>query len=63
MKAVLATNNKHKIKELSEVLEGFFDEILTIGQLEIDADVEETGASFKENAFIKAERRPKTMPA
>lgn len=55
MKAVLATNNKHKIKELSEVLKGFFDEIVTIGQLGIDADIEETGASFKENAFIKAD--------
>lgn len=60
MKAVLATNNKHKIKELSEVLEGFFDEILTIGQLGIDVDIDETGASFKENAFIKAEYICKT---
>ena len=55
MKIVLATNNKHKIKELSEVLEGYFDEVLTIGQLGISADIEETGSTFKENAYIKAD--------
>ena len=55
MKVVLATNNKHKVKELTEVLSGYFDEVVTIGQLGLSADIEETGSTFKENALIKAE--------
>ncbi|MBE0496964.1 MAG: RdgB/HAM1 family non-canonical purine NTP pyrophosphatase [Campylobacterales bacterium] len=52
MKIVLATSNKGKIREIKAFLEGFdvvgFDELMT------PFDIDETGATFKENALIKA---------
>lgn len=54
MKIALATNNKHKLQEIKAILSGCFDEILSLGDLGIDIEIEETGATLKENALIKA---------
>lgn len=49
---VLATNNPHKADELKAMLPEY--EIVTMSEIGIDLDVEETGATFEENATIKA---------
>ena len=54
MKLALATNNQHKIEEIRTILGGEFDALLSLGELGIDVDVEETGTTLQENALIKA---------
>ncbi|MDE7079997.1 MAG: RdgB/HAM1 family non-canonical purine NTP pyrophosphatase [Clostridia bacterium] len=54
MKAVLASNNKHKLIEIKTMLEGKFEDILTLKDLNIDIEIEENGSTFEENAYIKA---------
>lgn len=49
---ILATGNKGKLAEFRTMLDGC--EVLSPRELNIDADVEETGATFYENALIKA---------
>lgn len=54
MKIAIATNNRNKLKEIRAVLGGFFDEMLSLGDLGIDVEIEETGTTLTENALIKA---------
>lgn len=54
MKAVLASNNKHKLVEIKTMLEGKFDDILTLKDLNIQVEIEENGITFEQNAYIKA---------
>lgn len=65
MKAVLASNNKHKLVEIKTMLEGKFEDILTLKDLNIDIEIEENGSTFEENAYIKASTIAKMtgMPA
>ena len=51
-KIVLASNNKHKVKEFKEMLGNV--EILTLESIGFTEDIEETGKTFEENALIKA---------
>ena len=51
-KVVLASNNKHKIKEFNEILKGI--ELLTLNDIGYNREIEETGETFLENALIKA---------
>ena len=55
MKLILATGNKGKLREFKEILEPLGYEILSQGELGLDLDVEETGETFEENAFLKAD--------
>ena len=55
MKVVLASKNKHKLIEISKITEKFGIELILQSELGIDLDVEETGTTFEENSFIKAE--------
>jgi XTP/dITP diphosphohydrolase len=55
MKLVLATNNRHKIAEITSILEGLDVEIVTKDAYDDFPDVEETGATLEENAVLKAE--------
>ena len=50
---VFATANKGKLREAAEILGPGF-EVLSPADLGIDGDVEENGASLKENSLIKA---------
>lgn len=51
---VFATHNKNKVREVGEILgESAFD-IVSLDELGIEDDAEETGATFEENALIKA---------
>ncbi|MCK4404103.1 MAG: XTP/dITP diphosphatase [candidate division Zixibacteria bacterium] len=54
MKIVLATNNKHKIREIKNILADLSVEILTLEDFTGFPKVEETGKTFEENAIIKA---------
>ena len=53
-KLLLATNNRGKVRELTVLLDGIPFEITTPLNEGIVLDVEETGATFEENAAIKA---------
>ena len=55
MKVVLASKNPHKLVEISQITEKFGMELVLESQLGIDIDVEETGSTFEENSFLKAE--------
>ena len=55
MKVVLASKNKHKLVEISEITKKFGIELVLQSDLGIDIDVEETGTTFEEKSFIKAE--------
>jgi XTP/dITP diphosphohydrolase len=54
MKLVLATNNRHKIAEMSAVLSGLDVDIVTKDSFPDFPDVEETGSTLEENAKLKA---------
>ena len=55
MKVVLARKNKHKLVEISKITEQFGMELILQSELGVDIDVEETGTTFEENSFLKAE--------
>ena len=55
MKVVLASKNKHKLVEISQITEKFGMELVLESDLGVDIDVEETGSTFEENSFLKAE--------
>lgn len=55
MKFVVATNNKKKLLELSRILIPLGIDAVTAKEIGIDlGDVEENGATFDENSYIKA---------
>jgi XTP/dITP diphosphohydrolase len=51
---LLATNNKGKLREYQYLLKGIPYEIVTPADCGITADVAEVGATFEENATLKA---------
>ena len=55
MKVVLASHNKHKLVEISKITEKFGIELVLQSELGVDIDVEETGKTFEENSYLKAE--------
>lgn len=55
MKVVLASRNKHKLEEISKITQKFDMELVLESQLGVDIDVEETGSTFEENSYLKAE--------
>jgi XTP/dITP diphosphohydrolase len=54
MKLLLASHNKKKMEEMRRMLEPMGIEVIAPGDVNATADAEETGASFAENARIKA---------
>ena len=55
MKVVLASKNKHKLEEISQITRKFGIELILQSELGVDIDVEENGTTFEENSFIKAD--------
>ncbi len=53
-KIVFATSNEGKMKEVRMIMADMGVEVLSLKDLGIKADVEETGKTFEENAIIKA---------
>lgn len=54
MKIVVATNNINKVLEIREILKDTDYDIYSMKEAGIDADIEEIGSTFEENALIKA---------
>ena len=55
MKVILASKNQHKLTELSAILSQLGFEIALESEYGLDIDVEETGTTFEENSFLKAD--------
>ena len=53
MKLVFATNNKHKLQEVRDIL-GNRIEVLSLSDINCYDDIPETGTTLEENALIKA---------
>ena len=51
-KIIFATGNQHKLEEIRAILPGF--DIISAKEAGVSLDIEETGTTFKENAYIKA---------
>ncbi len=54
MRIVFATGNKDKMREIRQILGSLDATILSMKEAGVDADVEENGSTFSENARIKA---------
>lgn len=54
MKFVLASQNKHKLIEMQDILSAHGVEVVLQGELGLHVEVEETGSTFAENAMLKA---------
>ena len=53
-KLIFATSNQGKMKEIREILKDMNMEVLSLKDAGIDVDIVEDGATFEENALIKA---------
>ena len=51
---VIASNNANKVREIKAILAGKFSGIESMAEAGLMLDVEETGATFAENAALKA---------
>ena len=54
MKLIIASNNKGKIREYKDIFEPLGFQVYSQGEENIRMEVEETGATFEENAALKA---------
>ena len=52
MKIIVASGHAHKLEDIAKILTGF--ELVSMRDIGFDGDIEEIGATFKENALIKA---------
>ena len=55
MKLVLASKNKKKLVEMNAILNQLGIEVCSEAEAGVDVDVEETGTTFEENSFLKAD--------
>lgn len=53
-KLIIATNNQGKVREIKEIFQGIYDEVLSLKDAGICIDVEEDGHTFSENSAKKA---------
>jgi len=53
-KLLIATKNQGKVREYRELLADLPFEVVSLADVGLDAEVEETGATFEENAILKA---------
>jgi XTP/dITP diphosphohydrolase len=54
LEIILATTNPGKLREMQETLSGFRFRFRTLEEFEATSECEETGATFRQNARIKA---------
>ena len=54
MKVIFATGNENKLREIREITSGMDIEIVSMKDAGYFTDVEETGTTFEENAYLKA---------
>ena len=55
MDLIFATNNKGKLKEVRNIFGNTKFNIMSLADIGFSEDIEETGLTFEENAFIKAD--------
>ncbi|HET6817308.1 MAG TPA: RdgB/HAM1 family non-canonical purine NTP pyrophosphatase [Mycobacteriales bacterium] len=55
MRVVLATRNAHKVEEVQRILAPYDVELVSLTEFPDVGDVAETGATFADNALLKAE--------
>ncbi len=60
-KIVLASSNKGKLREVREILAGSELSVIPLSETGFTDEIEETGETFAENAFIKAETVAKAL--
>ena len=53
-KIIFATGNKDKMREIREIMQDCDVEIISMKEAGIDPEIDEDGATFEENAIIKA---------
>ncbi len=53
-KAVFASHNQHKLQEVREMLSPFL-EVISLDDINLEQECEETGETFEDNALIKAQ--------
>lgn len=51
---VIASNNAHKVKEIKDILKNLKITVLSLADAGFEGEIEETGETLTENAFIKA---------
>lgn len=61
MRLVLASNNEKKLIELKDILSRAGAEVVSQSEAGLSLNVEETGTTFEENAFLKAEGACKAL--
>ena len=54
MKVIFATGNENKLREIRQITEGMDIEVVSMKEAGYYTDVEETGTTFEENAYLKA---------
>lgn len=54
MRLIIASNNAHKIHEIKQILDGKFEEMLSLREAGVDHETVEDGQTFAENALKKA---------
>ena len=54
MQLIFATGNQHKLEEVRAILADADMEVISMAEAGVDAEIEENGTSFEENALIKA---------
>ena len=64
MEIVIASRNKHKIGELQALLSRYIDGVtlLSLDDIGYVGDIEENGATYRENALIKARVAASPLP-
>lgn len=53
-KIMIATSNQHKVEEFKTMLEPIGYDVVSLLDLDQEIEIEETGTTFQENAYIKA---------
>ncbi|MDE7428381.1 MAG: non-canonical purine NTP pyrophosphatase, partial [Lachnospiraceae bacterium] len=54
-KIIFATGNQGKMREIRAILEDMRWDVVSMKEAGIDPEIEENGATFTENALIKAQ--------
>lgn len=62
MDLIVASNNAHKIEEIKNILSPWFQNIVSMGEKNIDVEVVEDGKTFEENALKKAREIQALLP-
>lgn len=55
MKIIFATGNKGKLREVKNIFSSSEFEVISLSDIGFTEEIEETGSTFEENAYIKAE--------